>query len=83
MTKENKLEDIPFEKALNKLESIVSKIEGENRGLDKTLKDFEEGMKLAQLCEEKLSAASGKVEKIMKEFGKASKVPFKGANDEF
>jgi exodeoxyribonuclease VII small subunit len=68
--KENK---VSFEDAMSRLESIVSELEDEDLSLEKSLTSFEEGMKLAKVCETKLSEASGRVEKIMKDFSGAEK----------
>lgn len=56
-----------FEKAMEKLEGLVEKLEEGNLSLDKSLAAFEEGMQLAQYCDKQLSEASGKVQKIMKD----------------
>lgn len=61
--------DLPFEQSLEKLEKIVEQLEAGELNLDKALAAFEEGMTLAQACETKLDAATGRVERIMKEFG--------------
>lgn len=66
--------EIPFEKAMEKLEAIVSELEAGNLNLEKSLDSFEEGMKLAKTCEEALNQASGRVEKIMKDFGDKEKI---------
>lgn len=68
--KENK---VSFEDAMSRLESIVSELEDGDLSLEKSLVSFEEGMKLAKVCETKLSEASGRVEKIMKDFSGAEK----------
>lgn len=60
--------DIPFEHAMERLEDIVNELEDENLDLDKSLQNFEEGMKLVKSCEDKLNKAQGRVDKIMKDF---------------
>jgi exodeoxyribonuclease VII small subunit len=67
--KAGKKEELPFEQALEKLEKIVEQLEGGELNLDKALASFEEGMALAKTCETRLDQATGRVEKIMKEFG--------------
>lgn len=64
---------IAFEDAMARLEGIVSSLEGGDLGLEKSLASFEEGMKLAKICEDRLSEASGRVEKIMREFSGAGR----------
>lgn len=73
--------DVPFEKALQSLEKIVNELEGGNITLDKSLDNFEEGMGLAKFCEEKLNAASGRVEKITRDFSGNEKITIAGDDD--
>lgn len=58
--------DIKFEKALERLEDIVSTLEGGDMELEKSLKMFEEGIKMARLCQTHLAAAEKKIEKLIK-----------------
>lgn len=51
-----------FEAAMEALERIVGEMEDAELPLDKLVDRYEEGMKLARLCEEKLSEAEQKVE---------------------
>lgn len=50
-------EDLPFEEALNKLESIVTEMEGDELELEALLARYQEGTQLARTCHEKLSKA--------------------------
>lgn len=59
---------ITFEKAMTRLEAIVDEMEEDSINLDKSLEQFEEGMMLAKICEDKLNEATGRIEKIMKSF---------------
>jgi exodeoxyribonuclease VII small subunit len=54
-----------FEQALNELETIVEKLEASELSLDKSLDQFEKGMKLAKHCEEELNKATGRVETVV------------------
>jgi exodeoxyribonuclease VII small subunit len=56
-----------FEDALNKLEKIVSKLEGGNIPLEESLKLFEEGIRLSRFCNQKLDEAEKKVEILLKD----------------
>jgi len=58
--------DIKFEKALERLEDIVSTLESGDMELEKSLKMFEEGIKMARLCQTHLSTAEKKIEKLIK-----------------
>lgn len=55
-----------FETCLEKLEEIVQKLEEGEIPLDESLKAFEEGMKLAKACEDRLQEAQKKIEILMK-----------------
>ena len=61
---ENDLEKLSFEDALAQLEKIVQELESGRIKLDDAVKAYENAVKLKQLCENKLQAASLKIEKI-------------------
>jgi exodeoxyribonuclease VII small subunit len=66
-----------FEKALDRLEAIVEKLEGEELGLDASLALFEEGIGLSRVCQEKLSEVERRVEIVLKDAGgKYATAPF-------
>ncbi len=66
-----------FEEALQNLEKIVEELEEGNLPLEETLKRFEEGIKLARLCEKKLKQAQKKVSMLTRdEQGDLKEVPF-------
>ncbi|MFQ5701408.1 MAG: exodeoxyribonuclease VII small subunit [Acidobacteriota bacterium] len=81
--------DLKFEAALDKLESIVKKLEEGETSLEDSLKLFEEGVRLSRLCGEKLDMAQRKIEILMKtDKGDLEASPFdpggqrgSGAND--
>lgn len=54
-----------FEKALKKLEDIVSKMEGSELTLEQALKSFEEGVALSRQCQQALSQAEVRVNELM------------------
>jgi len=56
-----------FEKALERLEAIVEKLESEELGLDASLALFEEGIGLSRVCQERLAEVERRVEIVMKE----------------
>jgi exodeoxyribonuclease VII small subunit len=60
-------EKIKFEKALERLEEIVGTLEGGDMELEKSLKMFEEGIKMARICQTHLSQAEKKIEKLVKD----------------
>ena len=54
-----------FEKKLNRLEEIVSKMEKGELALDESLKLFEEGVQLSRECNARLTEAESKVKILM------------------
>ena len=59
--------NITFEEALNLLQTAVNKLESGDISLDEAFVMFEQGIKYAKICEEKLSSIEEKVTKIMKD----------------
>ena len=55
-----------FEKALEKLEEIVGRLEDGELGLEQAIGEFEKGMKLARFCHDKLEEAERKIEILQK-----------------
>lgn len=56
--------DMTFEQAMQKLETIVHKLEDESLDLEETMKGYEEGIQLSKYCYEQLSQAKQKLEKM-------------------
>ena len=71
-----------FEEALGKLEDIAVELEDGELSLDAALKKFDEGVKMAALCNEMLAEAQQKVDLLIKKGGSLSAVPFRTRNDE-
>ena len=61
--------EISFEEAMSKLDTIVKKMESGTSTLDDAINDYTEGMKLAKICGDKLNNATEKVNKILTENG--------------
>ena len=77
----NKIEDMSFEAALARLESIVRMLESGNAALDESLTVFEEGIALVKMCNEKLEAAEQKIKILTKaEDGTLTETEFKPAD---
>jgi len=71
------MKDVSFEKAIENLEKIVGELEAGDFPLDTSLKKYEEGIKLARLCQEKLDKAKEKIETLIKkDEGLFEKKPF-------
>ena len=59
-----------FEEDLKRLQNIVEELSSGKITLGESLKKYEEGVKLAQLCSKTLADAQRKVELLMKKDGK-------------
>lgn len=58
---------VDFEKSLQELEEIVKKLEAGNLPLEESLKLFEQGVKLARWCKDKLHEAELKITELTQE----------------
>ena len=58
---------VTFEKAVARLEEIVRLLDAGELPLDESLKLFEEGIGLAQMCSKQLGDAQGKLEALVKQ----------------
>lgn len=67
---DKKEKELSFEENLEKLEEIVKNLESGNIPLDDAINSFNEAMKLAKVCDEKLKNAEEKVNKILNKDGK-------------
>ena len=65
-------ENLQFEEAIEKLESIIERMESEQIPLQELLKDYEEGTKLLKLCRTRIDGARQKIDKINKELTNGS-----------
>jgi exodeoxyribonuclease VII small subunit len=59
-------EAIPFEEAMQQLESIVEKMESGELPLEALMTQFEEGTRLAKICQAKLAQAETKIQQLEK-----------------
>lgn len=60
--------EMKLEEALRRLDEVVSALEGESEDLEKSLKLYEEGVRLVRICTEKLGEAERKVNLIRMNF---------------
>jgi exodeoxyribonuclease VII small subunit len=65
-----------FEESLAKLEKITADLESGELSLEESLKRFDEGVKLAELCNRKLDEAQSKVNLLLKKGDELQEVPF-------
>ena len=59
--------NVPFEEALKQLEAIVEAMESEELPLETLLARYEEGTKLARICQAKLAEADLKIQQLEKD----------------
>ena len=67
-----------FESAMARLEQITEELEDGEISLEKSLKKFDEGIKLAEFCNAQLAEARAKVEMLLEKDGRLQAVPFEG-----
>ena len=60
---------VPFEEALQKLETLVEAMESGDLPLDSLLARYEEGVKLTKICQDKLAEAELKIQQLEKTAG--------------
>lgn len=61
--------ELTFEKAMDRLEEIVTLLESGDSPLDKSLSLFEEGVKLVKLCNSQLEKAESSVRMLINKDG--------------
>jgi exodeoxyribonuclease VII small subunit len=62
----NPAKNPPFEEALKKLEGIVEAMESDELPLETLIARYEEGTRLAKICQEKLAEAELKIQQLEK-----------------
>ena len=65
MNDKSKEKNLDFEKSLAKLENIIEALEDGDLPLNESIKTFEEGVKLTQHCQELLTKAELKIQKLL------------------
>lgn len=74
---DNEAEDgTTFEESLEELEALVDRLERGQLLMDESLGLFERGMKLARLCNRKLSKAERKIEMLIEDNGRLKTMAF-------
>lgn len=79
MASEKKQEELSFEQAMEKLEEIVMKLEAGDVPLEQAITYYHDGMKLSNLCNEKLTNVQEKMVQILNEQGERE--PFEVEED--
>ena len=75
-------DDLPLEASLEKLESIVDRLEAGDVELEAALAAFEEGVRLAKRCAEQLERAERRVEILVQEGREIVARPFEAEPEE-
>ncbi|MDD3119319.1 MAG: exodeoxyribonuclease VII small subunit [Victivallales bacterium] len=70
MTEEKNDADLPFEKALEQLEEIVTRMEEGELPLEKMIEYYERGSRLSAVCAAKLQGFEKKIELLSRDDGK-------------
>lgn len=75
----DKTDALSFEDAMERLEEIVSAMEGERMPLEEMVQSYEEGARLLKVCRQRIEVARQRVEVITTDLdatGKAALTPF-------
>ena len=68
MTKTKALpKNMSFERALERLQEIVAELEDPEKGLERSLELFEEGISLSRLCRSRIDEIQKRVDVVLKE----------------
>jgi len=74
--------EMKFDQALSRLEKLVEEMEEEEVPLEESLKKYEEGVRLAALCLDRLNRAEKKIEILKKPAGAEPETePFAGPGE--
>lgn len=73
---QNEAETLPFEAALEKLESIVENLESGDVPLSDLLNRYEEANGLLKACQQQLDAAQLRIERLARKDGQDTLEPF-------
>lgn len=76
--------EMPFEKAMERVESIVEAMESDSLQLEEMLIQYEEGARLLAACQDRIDAAQKRVEVIAaaRQSGSVTLKPFDSSKDE-
>lgn len=74
--KQTELQELSFEQAMDRLESLVAKLESGDVPLEQAIELYQESMKLSQLCGQKLAEVERKIEMLVEEDSGLATKPF-------
>ncbi len=66
MPKTDKTDELSFEDGIKRLEDIVEAMEGGELPLENLMEKFEEGTRLAKVCQDQLAKAEVRIQQIEK-----------------
>jgi exodeoxyribonuclease VII small subunit len=69
---QDQVANMPFDKALARLEEIVGEMENNNLPLEKAMEAYEEGVYLVKHCRDKITEAEAKVEMLERDNSKSA-----------
>jgi exodeoxyribonuclease VII small subunit len=75
-------DQLSFEEAMEKLETIVTKLENGDVPLETAIELFQEGMRLSQLCGSKLELVERKIELLVETEQGVQRKPFAHPNED-
>ncbi|GMK37958.1 exodeoxyribonuclease 7 small subunit [Paenibacillus sp. CCS19] len=75
-------DQLSFEEAMEKLETIVMKLENGDVPLETAIELFQEGMRLSQLCGSKLELVERKIELLVETEQGVQRKPFVHPNED-
>ncbi|MEI6516216.1 MAG: exodeoxyribonuclease VII small subunit [bacterium] len=79
--KSDETDEVSFEKALARLETIVEEMESGTLSLEDMMARFEEGQKLVKLCSTKLNQVERRIEILVKEGDSVTPEKFEEADE--
>jgi exodeoxyribonuclease VII small subunit len=68
-----KVKEPSFEEALKGLEAVVERLESGEPPLEESIRLFEEGMRLSEMCRKRLDEADRKIELLLRKPGGVSR----------
>ncbi|MFC0214212.1 exodeoxyribonuclease VII small subunit [Paenibacillus chartarius] len=82
MSSSNEPETLSFEQAIEKLETIVAKLESGDVPLEQAIELYQEGMRLSHLCGQKLEQVERSIEMLVEADGDVTKKPFQAVQED-
>lgn len=81
MGQEEKIINLSFEEAIQRLEEVVNLLENGDIPLEKSIELYQEGVLLARHCDQKLTQVQQKIDILLEEDGKLVLQPFESGEE--